>query len=262
LKQSVKGVAVVSLLAACSVDTKNAVGQVEGPGQNTWECKDGHDNDGDGLLDCEDPDCGETEYCSQPTSPGLESGFDSYDTAVDHAALVVEIVPSNPTTEDDLECLIAEPLAGSGQVGAAYRFVWNQGGHQVSETNTVLSDHTAAGQGWTCEVTVTFPNNGREVTASAAVEVLSNGAPSAPRVLIQDMGGYLVCLITKASEDPDGDPVRYGYSWDRDNEATEFNSAVVSNEETSAGETWTCHVSSSDGHLEGATGSASIVLVD
>lgn len=32
--------------------------------ENGGQCKDGKDNDGDGLIDCDDPDCYDTKWCS------------------------------------------------------------------------------------------------------------------------------------------------------------------------------------------------------
>jgi hypothetical protein len=36
----------------------------DGGSENGGQCKDGQDNDGDGLADCDDPDCAGTKWCS------------------------------------------------------------------------------------------------------------------------------------------------------------------------------------------------------
>jgi len=262
LKQAMKWAAGVWLLVGCAGPDANTVGGIEGQGSRVWECKDGQDNDLDGLFDCEDEDCSESESCvGMAAIERVDSGLDSDDSAAADSVVTVGIVPANPTTDDDLECLVTEPLSGESQVGASYRFVWSQGGSQVSESPSVSSDQTDEGQAWSCEVTVTLPNDGLQITGFDEVQVLENHPPGAPVVVIQDTPDYLVCIVSRAAEDPDGDPVRYGYSWETDGEGRNFQGAVISKEEeTSNGETWTCYVSTCDGYSEGEIGSASIVI--
>jgi hypothetical protein len=45
------------------------------PGELGSECSDGKDNDGDGLVDCQDPDCQSAPICGGRPDAGLDSGL-------------------------------------------------------------------------------------------------------------------------------------------------------------------------------------------
>ena len=65
-------------LSACSADDADTTGS--GPVEDTavsdpedaspWHCDDGEDNDLDALVDCEDPDCADSSYCTEWVEDG------------------------------------------------------------------------------------------------------------------------------------------------------------------------------------------------
>jgi len=65
--------------------------------------------------------------------------------------------------------------------------------------------------------------------------------PAEPRTLDD-----LLCVVATAAVDPEGDVVNYSYAWEVDGTDAEISGAVVSAEQTSKGEYWTCWVTPSD----------------
>lgn len=47
-------------------------------------CDDGRDNDNDGLIDCDDPDCRKDPYCAAGSESGLETAGDTCDDGIDN----------------------------------------------------------------------------------------------------------------------------------------------------------------------------------
>ncbi len=52
------------VLAGCPSADDDDAGPVEREGDDPGECDDGADNDGDGLFDCDDPDCAGAPVCT------------------------------------------------------------------------------------------------------------------------------------------------------------------------------------------------------
>ena len=91
--------------------------------------------------------------------------------------------------------------------------------------------------------------------------VAVNRPPTAPVVEVTPKVAYtvndLVCTVTGASRDPDGDPVTYRYEWFKDGvleqtvNTTELTN-VLSSALTAKGEVWKCVVTPNDGKLDGS----------
>ncbi len=99
--------------------------------------------------------------------------------------------------------------------------------------------------------------------------VVENNPPSVHAVRIQGPGCEqsvtsdmeLVCLITGASEDADGDSTSYRFEWLREGEASGVGIPVLDSSHTAPGETWTCEVTPSDGIEDGEPASASVDIL-
>ena len=98
-------------------------------------CSDGQDNDGDGLIDCDDPDCG----------PSVDAGFD------------VNICSGNTTT------ILASASGGNGSL----TYLWSNGHVGLSQSVTPAISTTYT-------VTVTAPS-GCSATAQVKVNIVPCG---------------------------------------------------------------------------------------
>lgn len=72
--------AAMALLMSCG--DKDDTGRTTWEGKNAGECADGADNDGDGLYDCNDPDCSGAPDCEAEGDTDTDSDTDS-DTDTD-----------------------------------------------------------------------------------------------------------------------------------------------------------------------------------
>ena len=70
-----------------------------------WQCSDGEDNDLDGRIDCEDPDCEDSEYCTEGVedgdcSDGEDNDADGLIDCDDEDCADAEACAESPTAED------------------------------------------------------------------------------------------------------------------------------------------------------------------
>jgi hypothetical protein len=80
--------------------------------------------------------------------------------------------------------------------------------------------------------------------------------PAAPRV-----GEALECRLAAEAADPDGDPLRYAYTWWRDDRKLPLaTGAHVEGREVKKGQRWRCQAVASDGALEGEAASAEALV--
>ena len=78
--------AALLLCQACDDDTDSGPAETEvWEGREPGECADGADNDGDGLYDCDDPDCGGSPDCSGEADADADADADT-DTDTDSDA--------------------------------------------------------------------------------------------------------------------------------------------------------------------------------
>lgn len=111
-------------------------------------------------------------------------------------------------------------------------------------------------------------NDGVIVGASHGVGVCNpaNSAPTPPVVeikpLIPTVSDSLTCSIKSPGVDPDGDPVSYVYSWQKDGVPTAQTGATVPASATAACEVWSCFAKATDGELESAAATASVEVQD
>ncbi len=91
-----------------------------------------------------------------------------------------------------------------------------------------------------------------------------NLPPTTPTVdLVPDFpsaGDDLSCNVTVASTDPEGLPVMQVYSWFKNGSPTAWADALLTADQTDAGDEWTCEVRGSDGVLESEPGSDTVTV--
>lgn len=222
-----------------------------GEGTAGGDCRDGADNDDDGLFDCDDDGCGASPDCEGSDENAAPSG----------AAIAIE--PATPGDDDDLVCTIVTEATDPNGDPVSYTFAWARTGADAGVSGaTVGAALTTGGDTWTCTVT---PNDGVLDGAPTSVSVTiaqGNRAPSAPTVSISPAApaddDVLTCVIDTESVDPDGDTLTYAYAWSVDGADAGVSSATVNAALTEVGQAWTCVVTASDGELESSSGSASV----
>jgi formylglycine-generating enzyme required for sulfatase activity len=222
-----------------------------GEGAAAGDCTDRADNDEDGAFDCEDDGCASSPDCAVEPAPP--------------EGLAVAVTPELPADGDELRCAITTEAVDPNGDAVTYTWAWTADGVDAErDGETVPAVYTSVGQSWTCTVT---PSDGTltGTPASATVTIQrTNAAPSAPVVAItpdaptDDEG--LTCAVVGESVDPDGDAVTYTHAWSVDGVDAGIAGESVDAARTSAGETWTCSVTASDGMASSAAGSASVTV--
>jgi formylglycine-generating enzyme required for sulfatase activity len=220
-------------------------------GAAAGDCSDDADNDEDGRFDCDDEGCAGSEACTVEPAPP--------------EGLAVAVTPEQPQDTDDLRCTVTTEAVDPNGDAVTYTYAWSVDGADAALAGESVGNAiTVPGQAWTCTVT---PSDGTltGTPASATVTIQrANAAPSAPVVAItpeapsDDEG--LSCAVVTESVDPDGDAVTYAFAWSVDGVDAGVAGANVDAARTSAGETWTCSVTASDGSATSAAGSARVTV--
>ena len=105
------------------------------------------------------------------------------------------------------------------------------------------------------------------MTAEATTSLFVNGLPTAPVVSITPDPAYtddvVAVTIDVDSDDVEGDPVAYAYTWTIDGKPTGFGAAgSLAADLTMRGQTWEVAVTPNDGYGDGAPGIASVVIAN
>lgn len=244
---------ILLLLSGCGGDEAEAAAE----GTAAGDCRDGADNDADGLFDCDDDSCAGSSDCA-------DTGDDTDANAAPSGA-VVAIEPAAPLDDDDLTCTLVAQATDPDGDAVTHTFAWARNGADAGLSSaTVVAALTSGGDTWTCTVT---PTDGTLAGAPASASVTvaqGNRAPSAPIVRISPAAptddDALTCVIDTESVDPDGDAVAYAYAWSVGGADAGQSSATVNAALTEAGQEWTCAVTASDGAATSAAGTASVEI--
>ena len=227
-----------------------------GEGGFEWGCRDVTDNDGNGLVDCEDLACAAHSDCTEDPKP-LDSGFADGADGESATVMAVEIRPDYPLPSDDLECVITVPALGPSALGIAHRLVWTRNGIQLGEEPVLSAALTSDEEIWSCEVTAT-DSEGKVVDAAIVqVEVKTNHPPTQPEVAFEQIGNSgLVCYLATPALDPEEDAVRYRYAWKVDGvDDPDHTCSVLSLDgDYNTGGVFTCIVTPSDLYGDGEAG--------
>lgn len=108
-------------------------------------CSDGIDNDGDGLIDCDDPNCGATEPCSEdPGEYQIALSLNNVDCSSGLACYSVNILGSNGSSftlgsqryQLFYNSAVGSFVSGTSQLGSAYQPLTLQASTPVENVNS------------------------------------------------------------------------------------------------------------------------------
>ncbi len=224
-------------------------------------------------------DRGDEVVCTVTPTDGADAG-----AAVESNAVTIQNTPpsiasvSLSTSTPRVGTTLSANVSASDADGDAitYRYAWFVNGSQVATTSTLaVGSHAARGD--TVSVAVT-PSDDADSgsTVTSATATVANTAPGAPVVTITPTtpdGGVddLVCAVSTASSEADGDSVTYTIQWEADGAVypDDFGAATgpstttatddtVPAADTPLGIAWTCIVTPDDGIDLGTAGEDSV----
>ncbi len=177
--------------------------------------------------------------------------------------------PTSPTTDDTISATATTYDADGDAVTVSY--AWTVDGVATGTTGSTLSGVSWFDKDQVVEVTA-IPSDGTDTGPAVSADVtVANTPPTSPSVTIAPSSPEagtddLLCSITGASIDADGDGVSYSFAWTADGASyggagtTTHSGDTVPASATSAGELWVCSVTPHDGDDDGATASASVTI--
>lgn len=189
--------------------------------------------------------------------------FEVYERNTPPGTPTIEIVPSDPSTDDGLEVVVLTDATDDDGDAVTYNYQWYKDSALMSGYTlaTVAATHTSKGEVWMVEVTATDGED-EGAPATASVTVL-NSPPSISGVSLSPSAPTTVDTITctpSGWSDADDDAEGYRYAW------TVNGSAVSGDSATLAGafrknQRVVCTVTPWDGEEEGDPVSSSAVTV-
>ena len=224
------------------------------------------------TLDGDFFDRGDQVSCQLTPTDGEDAGepVTSASVTVGNSPPSLTSVTIDPASPDTTMMLTALPSGATDPDGdeVSYTYAWS-GGSSAATTATYPSSNTSKGDSITVTVTPTDgTDTGTPVTATVTIV---NAAPTAPVVdVTPDPAGAsddLVCELTTASVDPDGDRISYTFSWTKDGTAwsgkvatTTYAGDTIDATSTGEGETWACVATPSDGTDTGTSATDSVKI--
>jgi hypothetical protein len=180
---------------------------------------------------------------------------------------VVNVTPDLPVTTNNLICTITTPSSDPDEDIITYTYQWYKD-DELQEgltTSTIDSSYTAQAQVWSC---VVIASDGIDSSSGGLDEVtIHNGVPTAPAVDVTPDSPAttddLVCTITTASSDPDGDSVTYSYQWYKDDALQgSLTTNTLDSDYTAKGQIWRCMVTARDGIATSSGGSDEVTILN
>ena len=213
----------------------------------------------------------DTVSCSITPSDGIDSGTaaTSSTITIKNTAPTITSASLTPTTAYEATTITATPSGWYDIDGdsAGYRYQWYINGIAVTGATSDTLDYTEHVKGDKITVTVTAHDGtdaGTSVTSSS--KTIQNSKPTAPVVLVSPTDAEpednLVCNISTASTDADGDSISYVYAWTVNGTASSITSSTVSYTYTAHSDSWTCTATPYDGTEYGSSGSDSQTVAD
>ncbi len=173
--------------------------------------------------------------------------------------LVIE--PEAPRRGHELSCRVEVPSTDIDDDPVSYTYAWTRNGRPMApgaDPARIDAARIAKGERWGCTAT---PSDGTAAGASATAErTIANTPPGPALVRLQPraprQGDPIRCEVVMKGEDPDGDAVRYRFSWQRNGTAQPFaeSSQEIPPRLVKAGDRWRCSVTPTDGSEDGPLG--------
>jgi hypothetical protein len=181
----------------------------------------------------------------------------------------VVVEPEAPHRDDPLVCRIAVDAVDPDGDRLGYRYAWSLEGQPQPagpDPSRIAPDRLKKGQRWRCVAVAT--DGELEGSPGRAEQVVLNTPPGPARVRIAPAapraGAALRCEVAEPAKDPDGDPIRYHFTWLKNGEVQPFSdvSEEVPARLVRAGDRWRCQVTPSDGEANGpSSGSPDVVVI-
>ena len=224
---------------------------------------------------------GNTVYCQATANDGsaTSAAVASNTVTISNSAPVISSVALTPTTAYEATTLTCAPTATDADGDAiSYSYAWYVNSSLIAPTTSTLTGtYFSRGNTVYCRATPTDGTNAGTAVSSNTVTI-SNTAPTAPVVDITPAAPVenvdnLVCGITTASTDADGDAISYTITWTADGASypsavagasgpittTRTNDTVPATD-TDLATTWVCTVTPADSSGSGAAGTDSVTV--
>jgi hypothetical protein len=212
---------------------------------------------------------GEKWRCDVWGSDGTAEGSAGSAEALVHnsapSAPKIVVEPEAPRRGDDLFCRVVTPSVDPDDDPITYAYAWTRNDRPVQPgldpqgLARVEGSRVSKGDRWRCTAT---PSDGMASGPATTVERVVTNTPPGPAIVRLEpatprSGEPLRCEFVARSEDPDGDPVRYRFAWQRNGAAQPFAdlSQEVPPRLVKIGEKWRCSVTPTDGTDDGPTSS-------
>ncbi|MEC7947953.1 MAG: FG-GAP-like repeat-containing protein, partial [Myxococcota bacterium] len=220
---------------------------------------------------------GDTITCTATADDG-DGGTDAgtVTATVDNTAPTVSAVSLSPTsvyTNDTLTASVTTSDPDGDTLTVTYD--WYVDGTSVQNTTSNVLDGSATAAGFDKEqdvyVIVTADDGTDTATSTSAIITVSNTPPTAPGVTIDPSdpieGEDLICEVTTASTDADGDAITYSMAWTVDGASyssaltTTWTDDTVDGADTAIDELWECTATPTDGDTNGTSTTTSARVV-
>ncbi|MEC7984750.1 MAG: hypothetical protein VX278_06280 [Myxococcota bacterium] len=224
------------------------------------------------TVSATDSNVGDTIVCTaSATDSQGETASSSASVVVLNTDPVLSGPSVSPSSAYNDETLLCSATVSDPDETLAVNYSWSIASATISTGASLDLATTPAipGDVITCEADAT-DSAGVSVSGSSTATVL-NRAPSAPSVGIYPSSPSagiddLLCEVSIASADPDGDNVTYTISWLVNGnpytgaQTTSMLGDTVPASDTANGDTWSCSITPSDGMDDGTAGEASVVF--
>ncbi len=220
---------------------------------------------------------GDNVYCVVTPNDGYESGTGTASSAltISNSAPVITSVtlsPTSPGTDTTLAALVNASDADGDTI--SYSYAWYVGSTLVVTTTSGSLPGAYFVRGDSVYVVVT-PSDGAtsgSAYTSSSVTVV-NTLPTAPTVAFSPAAPEqelddIVCYVSAASTDADGDAISYTFTWSVDGvpytgaTTTTYTGDTVPAADTALGFDWICTATPSDGYGSGTGGTKLVTVID
>jgi hypothetical protein len=178
----------------------------------------------------------------------------------------VTITPGTAYTDDTLTAVVSGYADPDGDAELE-EYQWYVNGVVVPGATDVTLEGAYFVKGDAVTVDATpFDGRDRGAAVTSGVRTIQNSAPTTPSVDVTpnypEDDDDLLCSVTGASTDADGDTITYSYAWADDGVVSAVTSKTVAAAYTTDGESWVCTVTASDGTATSGSAGDSVLVGD